>query len=204
MLHSGLTWEEKLLISKHKSSPHHPTWNFRGKQRFYLSHFQLGIESALNVCCALAFSRLQGSLHFPQRKRIKIWHLSRLPLICCFSPCQETTKLLNIVLQVEGETSPPLSTSLTLWRSKLDDDDVAWTKVQSSHQSTVFWVFRVMNCVSLCSNLLTCKTKTSVTLLAIKLQIFRSHRRLFLPLNSSKSHTESTKWTDLNCIMRLE
>lgn len=144
MVHSGSTWENKLPITKHKSSPHHPTWNIWGKKCFYLSSSWSGvcwvvIVYLLNVCvwaelrliAVHAFSWQLGLFHFPQRKRIKIWHLSQLPLFSCFSLCQEMTKWLNIVLQVECETSPPRSTFL--WRSKLGDAVVARTKFESSH-----------------------------------------------------------------------
>lgn len=110
MPHSGLAWEKKkgLLISQLESSPPHqqPTWNFRAAfflSFFYLSNFRLGgggcvfaggcVRACARACvCALAFSWLRASFHFPQRKQIKIWHLSQLPLISCFSLCRETTK----------------------------------------------------------------------------------------------------------------
>lgn len=138
MPHSGLAWEKKkgLLISQLESSPPHqqPTWNFRAA--FFLFFFlplQLSIGGrgmcvrrrlcksvrcgrcvfAARACvCALAFSWLRASFHFPQRKQIKIWHLSQLPLISCFSLCRETTKTAKYSTASGGwNLSTPLNIS---------------------------------------------------------------------------------------------
>lgn len=79
---------------------------------FYVSHLQLGIEHVLNVCCALAFkSWVPGSLHFPQRKQIKIWHLSQLPLISSFFTVSRDDKTAKYSSASGGWN---LSTSLSI------------------------------------------------------------------------------------------